>query len=68
MINEDLHARIGMNIEFARFWQVPAQEQSKDSDVTKRFLTSTDSCLVNLVSFFTTPKFFEKDQVTDFPW
>lgn len=57
-----------MNIEFARFWQVPAQEQSKDSDVTKRFLTSTDSCLVNLVSFSTTHKAIEKDQVTDIPW
>ena len=68
MINEDLYARIGMNMDFARFWQVPAQEQSKDSDVTKRVLTSPDSCLVNFVSFSTTHNAIEKYQVTDFPW
>lgn len=37
-----------MNIDFARFWQVPAHEQSKGSDVTKRVFTSIDSCSVKL--------------------
>ena len=40
MINGDLYARIAMNMGFVRFWQVPAQEQSKDSDVTKPVLTA----------------------------
>lgn len=48
MINEDLCTRFAMNIDFARFWQVPAHEQSKGSDVTKRVFTSIDSCSVKL--------------------
>ena len=50
MINEDLSARLAMNMDFARFWQVPANEQSNGSDVTKGVFTNTDSCWVNLVN------------------
>lgn len=35
-----------MNVDFSGFWQVPAEEQSMNRDVTKRVLTSSDSCAV----------------------